>query len=306
MKAQHLYRLVPLAGWIANRLRYPGLHCGLRVEIDGPGSFTFGPGVRVGEGTRIELPAASALEIRGGVMLSRDVHLVPAAGARLDIGAGTTIQDGCRLYGDVGIGQRCIFAPNAFVSSGTHVFDAFPHRTIQEQEILAPARQRPIRIHADCWFGINVVIAPGVSVGRGCVVGANSVVTHDLPPYHVAAGSPARVLRKRLEFSPKARIDAADERDAPYFYDGFDLTRGAKDGAWVAAGDFTLALAHPDPRLLRIGLSGTGGLSFAGGARAVDTDSGVVEFDVAGRDVTLPFLQLHADGRCQVRWAELV
>ena len=229
MRAQHLYRLVPLAGWVSNRLRYPGLHCGLRVEIDGPGTFRFGRGVSLGEGTRIELPATGTLAIGDGVMVSRGVHLVPAAGARIEIGAGTTIQDGCRLYGDVRVGQRCIFAPNAFVSSGTHVFDALPHLTIQEQEQVAPATQRPIRIHGDCWFGINVVIAPGVTVGRGCVVGANSVVTGDLPPYQVAAGNPARILRQRLEFAPKSRIDAANEHDAPYFYDGFDLTRPAGD-----------------------------------------------------------------------------
>jgi acetyltransferase-like isoleucine patch superfamily enzyme len=304
MKAQHLYRLFPFAGLLANRLRYPDLHCGLRVEIDGPGGFVFGRGVRVGEGTRIELPATSMLAVGDGVMVSRDVHLVPAADSRLDIGAGTTIQDGCRLYGDVSVGQRCIFAPNAFVSSGTHVFDAFPHRTIQEQEILAPAAQSPIRIHGDCWFGINVVIAPGVSVGRGCVVGANSVVTSDLPPYHVAAGNPARVLRKRLEFSPKSRIDAADEHDAPYFYDGFDLAHGAPDGAWVTGGDFTLALAHPSSRILRVGLAGAGRLSMSGVDQSVEADSGVVEFNLAGR-ATLPFLHLHADCRCQVRWAEL-
>ncbi len=176
MRAQHLYRLLPLAGWLSNRLRYPGLHCGLRVEIDGAGAFMFGPGVSLGEGTRIELPAGSKLEIGDGVSVSRGVHLVPAAGHRITIGAATTVQDGCRLYGDVSVGQRCIFAPNAFVSSGTHVFDALPHRPIQEQESIAPAAQRPIRIYGDCWFGINVAITPGVTVGRGCVVGANSVV----------------------------------------------------------------------------------------------------------------------------------
>lgn len=305
MSAQHLFRLLPLAGWVSNRLRFRGLHCGLRVEIDGPGGFTFGPGVRIGEGTRIELPPASTLAIGDGVTISRGVHLVPTAGTQLKIGAATTVQDGCRIYGDVGIGQRCIFAPNAFVSSGTHVFDAFPHRPIQEQETLAPAAQRPIRIHADCWFSINVVITPGVTVGRGCVVGANSVVTGDLPPYHVAAGNPARVVRKRLEFSPKARIEAADEHDAPYFYDGFDLTQPPGD-AWTAAGGFTLALSHTDPRVLRMGVSGDGQLCFAGVAQAIGATTRVVEFDATSHAATLPFLHLRANGRCRVYWAELI
>jgi acetyltransferase-like isoleucine patch superfamily enzyme len=246
------------------------------------------------------------LTIGDGVTISRSVHLIPAAGSRLDIGTATTIQDGCRLYGDIRVGQRCIFAPNIFVSSGTHVFDALPHRTIHEQETLASAVQRPIRIYADCWFGINVVVAPGVSVGRGCVVGANSVVTSDLPPYHVVGGNPARVLRKRLEFLPKPRIDALEELDAPYFYDGFDLTGPSIDGAWGAAGDFTLALARPNARILRIGVSGSGKVAFAGAAQVIDKHPRVAEFDLGDNTTTPPFFHVHADGRCGVHWAELV
>jgi acetyltransferase-like isoleucine patch superfamily enzyme len=45
------------------------------------------------------------------------------------------------------------------------------------------------------WCGANVVITSGVTVGERCVIGANSVVTTDLPPYSIAAGAPARVLR---------------------------------------------------------------------------------------------------------------
>jgi hypothetical protein len=134
-------------------------------------------------------------------------------------------------------------------------------------------------------------------------------VTSDLPPYHVAAGNPARILRQRLEFAPKARIDASEEHDAPYFYDGFDLTRpvsdGVSNGTRVADGDFTLALAHPNPRHLRMGLSRAGRIGFAGASQAFDASVRVVEFDVAPSAATLPFLQLRADGRCQVHWAEL-
>ena len=263
----------------------------------------------LGEGTRIELPASGTLAIGDGVTVSRGVHLVPAAGARVEIGAGTTVQDGCRLYGDVRVGQRCIFAPNAFVSSGTHVFDALPHRTIQEQEQVAPATQRPIRIHGDCWFGINVVIAPGVTVGRGCVVGANSVVTGDLPPYHVAAGNPARILRQRLEFAPKSRIDAADEHDAPYFYDGFDLTRPVSDARATALGSPTATSRWRS--LIPIRASCASGCPAPAGlasrerrsrsTRACAWSSSTLPRSAA----TLPFLQLRADGRCQVHWAEL-
>lgn len=54
----------------------------------------------------------------------------------------------------------------------------------------------PIRIEDDCWLGSNVTVLPGVTVGRGSTIGAGSVVTRDIPPYSVAVGVPARVIKK--------------------------------------------------------------------------------------------------------------
>ena len=56
---------------------------------------------------------------------------------------------------------------------------------------------RSIHIEEDAWIGAHAVILPGVTVGRGAVVGAGSVVTHDVPPYAIVAGVPARILRYR-------------------------------------------------------------------------------------------------------------
>jgi acetyltransferase-like isoleucine patch superfamily enzyme len=54
----------------------------------------------------------------------------------------------------------------------------------------------PIEIGEDCWLGGNVIVLPGVTIGRGCTVGAGSVVTKDIPAFHVAVGNPARIIRK--------------------------------------------------------------------------------------------------------------
>ncbi|WP_172842144.1 acyltransferase [Bradyrhizobium lablabi] len=107
-------------------------------------------------------------------------------------------------------------------------------------------------IEDDVWLGVHVVVMPGVTIGRGCVVGANSVVTRSLPPYSVAAGVPAREIRKRLEFTPPAAIDWQKEDDVPYFYRGFETSaeerrNHAKEGGHLAAGDFALSL-RPGPR----------------------------------------------------------
>lgn len=51
----------------------------------------------------------------------------------------------------------------------------------------------------DVWIGQNVTILPGVHIGNGAIIGANSVVTKDVPAYHVAGGNPARIIRKRFD-----------------------------------------------------------------------------------------------------------
>ena len=58
---------------------------------------------------------------------------------------------------------------------------------------------KPVVIGDDCWFGANVVVCPGVTIGEGCVIGAGSVVTRDIPAHSFAAGSPARVIRPITE-----------------------------------------------------------------------------------------------------------
>jgi acetyltransferase-like isoleucine patch superfamily enzyme len=55
---------------------------------------------------------------------------------------------------------------------------------------------RPIRIERNVWIGFDACVLPGVTIGEGSVIGAKSVVTADVPPFTVAAGNPARVIRK--------------------------------------------------------------------------------------------------------------
>ena len=69
---------------------------------------------------------------------------------------------------------------------------------------------RPVRIEAWSDIGTNAVILPGVTVGRGSIVGAGAVVTHDVPPFSVVAGIPARVIRSRAqEEAPPSAEEAA-------------------------------------------------------------------------------------------------
>lgn len=301
----YLQRVVPLVGAALNRLRFPGLWTGLRVEITGPGRLSYGKGIRIGEGSRVDLLPDSSLSIGAGVAISRNVYLRPGHGIEQTIGAATSLQDSCRIYGSVIIGKGCILSPNVYISSGVHAFDTMPHRTINEQNHLAPAPSRPVRVFDDCWLGINVFISPGVTIGRGCVIGANSVVTQDLPPYSIAVGVPARVQRKRLDFKPRPRIEAAQEQDWPYFYDGFALDNAAGSGERVTEGDFIVALDWSGARIVRLCLSGDAGeIAHGDNRRSVPRKTDTIEFPLAA-GTALPFLSFHASGACRIRWAEL-
>ena len=65
---------------------------------------------------------------------------------------------------------------------------------------LAP--DRPIVIEDDVWIGAGVVVLPGRRIGRGSIVGAGSVVAHDVPPFAVVAGNPAQVVKYRDHPTP--------------------------------------------------------------------------------------------------------
>ena len=91
----------------------------------------------------------------------------------------------------VEIGDHCMFANGCFITDASHRFDD-RHRPVPWQGFTTKG---PTRIGDNVWCGAHVVITSGVTIGERCVIGANSVVTKDIPAFSVAAGAPARVLR---------------------------------------------------------------------------------------------------------------
>lgn len=87
------------------------------------------------------------------------------------------------------VGSRTLIGPNCAFYSGTHPTDPRVRNGTSGPEMGAP-----VTIGEDCWFGGNVIVLPGVTIGRGSTLGAGSVVTKDVPPFSVAVGNPARVL----------------------------------------------------------------------------------------------------------------
>ena len=144
-------------------------------------------------GNVLEALREGRLEIGEHALLEPHVWLTAPGTARIRIGSGTFLNIGVMVaaFELVEIGDHCMFANGCFVSDGNHRFDD-RHRPVPWQGF---SSKGPTRVGDNVWCGVNVVIASGVEIGERCVIGANSVVTSDLPAFSVAAGAPARVLR---------------------------------------------------------------------------------------------------------------
>ena len=114
---------------------------------------------------------------------------------RCEIGENVTIHDFCYLdaCGGITIGNDVRMAHNCSLITGQHNYDV-PGKTIIESGY-TPA---PIVVGDDVWFGTGVVVLPGVTIGSGAILGANSVVRKDVPENAIVAGSPARVIKYRF------------------------------------------------------------------------------------------------------------
>jgi acetyltransferase-like isoleucine patch superfamily enzyme len=143
-------------------------------------------------GNVLEALREGRLELGPHVLLEPGVWITAPGSARIRIGGGTFLNLGVMLAAEqlIEIGQHCMFANGCFVSDTSHRFDD-PVRPVPWQGFLGKG---PTRIGDNVWCGAHVVITSGVTVGERCVIGANSVVTRDIPPFSIAAGAPARVL----------------------------------------------------------------------------------------------------------------
>lgn len=84
----------------------------------------------------------------------------------------------------------------------------------------------PVVIGEDVWIGDDVLLAHGVTLGTGCIVAARSVVTHDVPPYAIVGGTPARLIRHRFDAALVERLLASRWWDWPLStWDGIDPTQ---------------------------------------------------------------------------------
>ena len=140
---------------------------------------------------------------QGKITIGNSCQVSPGAvlQGNITLGENVSVQAGSMLigYGDtqnptgvISIGNNTRIAPKCMLIAANHVFND-PDKPICKQG-RAP---EPIIVEEDVWIGGGVHINAGVTVGKGSVIGAGAVVTRDIPPYSVAVGVPAKVVKSR-------------------------------------------------------------------------------------------------------------
>jgi len=102
------------------------------------------------------------------------------------------------------IGNYCSIANNVSIGQGEHALDKISTSSFFYNNSYEELTKKDCVIGNDVWIGVDAIILRGVTVGDGAVIGANSVVTKDVPPFAIVVGSPARVVRFRF---PEKRIE---------------------------------------------------------------------------------------------------
>jgi acetyltransferase-like isoleucine patch superfamily enzyme len=123
------------------------------------------------------------------------INIAKKPGAiHLRIGDNTSFQQGCQVSAaeQVTIGKDVLIAANVLITDNDHIYD---HPT-QPASAIRELTTAPVTIEDGCWLGFACVVLKGVTIGRRSVIGANAVVTGDIPPYSVAVGIPARVVSR--------------------------------------------------------------------------------------------------------------
>jgi maltose O-acetyltransferase len=150
-------------------------------------------------GPRVRVWGVPAIRNQGTLLIGDRVRLASTIstlelgvgpGGTLRIGDGVLMNQGCSIGATkfISIGDNCNLGPQVIViDNAFHELD--PARRNEQPE---PA---PVVLEDNVWLAARVIVLPGVTIGRNSVIGAGSVVTHDIPPNVLAAGMPAKVIR---------------------------------------------------------------------------------------------------------------
>lgn len=113
----------------------------------------------------------------------------------ITIGKHVRINENVFLQGKISIGDFVMIAPNVAIHSSTHIYDS----TDVPMVTMGLSKKRKVIIEDDVWIGRNALILPGIKIGKGSIIGANSVVTKHIEQYSIVGGVPAKLIGNRKQ-----------------------------------------------------------------------------------------------------------
>ena len=152
-------------------------------------------------GKACKIVNAKAMRFGKNVSTMPYTMLLCHEGGHLEIGEGAEIGMFSRVasQGEVIIGKNVFSGPHIFIADYNHEYRDIEKPIKNQGNLVKPSarfNRGGVSIGDDTWIGTNVVIAGTVEIGKHCVIGANSVVTHDIPDYSVVAGCPAKIIKQ--------------------------------------------------------------------------------------------------------------
>lgn len=146
----------------------------------------------------------SQIVLNPNVHLDSGVNIRTHKSGQIKIGPNSYIGPYTCLSGDfISLGKDCMVASHCGIYANNHNFA----NTRMPMRVQGNSYQG-IVIEDDCWLGTGTRVLDGVTIGKGSVVGAGSVVTKDIPPFSIAVGSPAKVIKQRKHSRDYASLDS--------------------------------------------------------------------------------------------------
>jgi len=178
-------------------LRYMGenVRIGCGVRIINPQFISLGNNVMISDGCTLIARSEGGISLDDGATLKDRVYLdTELEEGYIEIGKAVYIGTGCTLHGHKGleIMDDSLLAQNITITPYSHKFDI-----VEDKIINQGGHSRKVTIGKDSYIGMNSCVLYCADIGEGSVVGSGSVVVHTVPPYSVAVGVPAKVIRKR-------------------------------------------------------------------------------------------------------------
>ncbi|MCX2484232.1 acyltransferase [Pedobacter sp. MR2016-24] len=189
----------PLLKKIAHRMLIPKNDFRPRLWIRilvNPFKHSKGKGVIIRNSTRMDVFPFNNFNIQEYSIIESFATVNNGVGD-VAIGKKSIIGMGCTVIGPVTIGDNVMLAQNIVISGLNHGYEDVETPPSEQKTIT-----KNIVIGDDTWIGANAVITAGVTIGKHAIIGAGSVVTKDVPPFSIAVGNPAKII-KAYNFSSK-------------------------------------------------------------------------------------------------------